>query len=156
MIRRKLAVLIAFAAIPTAAVGLASATSPPAVHPVAHVLGAQLPDDTKTNADGVKLQTKVRTDVSVLTLTVDPGATTGWHSQPGLAIIAVREGTGKLYFADCSSRTYGAGEAFVEAGNDAPTAFTNESTSPVVLTVTFIAPDGEQIIHGEDDPGCGR
>ena len=65
-----------------------------------HLFGAQPADDVKVNADGVKFQTKVPTDVSVLTLTVDPGGTTGWHSHPGFAVIAVAEGTGKLYFAE--------------------------------------------------------
>jgi quercetin dioxygenase-like cupin family protein len=109
----------------------------------------------QVNADGVKFQTKVPTDVSVVTLILDPGATTGWHSHPGLAVIAVAEGTGKLYSADCSARPYSAGEAFVEAGDDTPTVFRNESASPVVLTVTFIAPQGSALSHGAADPGCG-
>lgn len=60
------------------------------VTPAAHVVGAQLARDVKINADEVKSPT----EVSVLTLTVDPGVTTGWHSHPGLAVIAVAEGTG--------------------------------------------------------------
>lgn len=155
MKRRSLAFLVAYASIPFAAVGIASATAPSGVTPEAHVLGAQLAGGVKTNADGVKLQTKVPTDVSVLTLTVDPGGTTGWHSHPGLAVISVAEGTGKLYFADCSSRTYSAGQAFVEDGDDAPTVFRNEGTSPVVLIVTFIAPRRADIIRDEPAPaGC--
>ena len=156
MKRRSLVFLLAYAAIPFAAVGIASATAPDGVSPEAHVVGAQLADGLRTNADGVKFQTKVPTDVSVLTLTIEPGGTTGWHSHPGLAIIAVAEGTGKLYFADCSAQTYEAGQAFVEDGDDAPTVFRNEGTSPVVLTVSFVAPSGESIIRDEPAPaGCG-
>ncbi|MEJ7893819.1 MAG: cupin domain-containing protein [Solirubrobacteraceae bacterium] len=155
MKQRRLAVLAATAAMPLALVGIASATSPPAVTPVEHVRGADLADDLKVNADGVKFQTKVPTDVSVLTLTIDPGATTGWHTHPGLAIIAVSEGTGTLYSPDCTSETFNAGEAFVEAGDDAPTMFTNESPSPVVLTVSFIAPRDADPVHPEAGPACG-
>lgn len=155
MKHRRLAVLAATAAMPLAAVGIASATSPAGVTPTVHVMGADLADDLKVNADGVKFQTKVPTDVSVLTLTIDPGGTTGWHTHPGLAIIAVSEGTGKLYSADCTSETFSAGEAFEEGGKDAPTLFRNESSSPVVLTVSFIAPRNAEIIHDEADPACG-
>ena len=45
----------------------------------AHVVGAQLARDVQVNADEVKSPT----EVSVLTLTVDPAVTTGWHSHPG-------------------------------------------------------------------------
>ena len=154
MNRRLVAALAVGALAPLAALGSASATTP-AVTPAVHVVGADLDDRVQVNADGVKFQTKVPTDVSMVTLTLDPGATTGWHSHPGLAVIAVAEGTGKLYSADCIARTYSAGEAFVEAGDDTPTAFTNESASPVVLTVTFIAPQGSALAHPEADPGCG-
>ena len=154
MKRRRLAALAVGALAPLAALGSAAATSP-AVTPVVHVAGADLDDLVQVNADNVKFQTKVPTDVSVVTLTLDPNATTGWHSHPGLAVIAVAEGTGKLYSADCSARTYSAGEAFVEDGDDTPTVFRNESASSVVLTVTFIAPQGSPLLHGEADPGCG-
>ena len=153
---RSLAPLAAFALIPTAMVGIAFATAASGVTPQVHVAGAQLVDDIKTNADGVKFQTKVPTDASVLTLTVEPGGSTGWHTHPGLAVIAVSEGTGTLYSTDCSSREYGAGEAFVEAGNDEATLFRNEGTVPAVLTVTFIAPRGAAIIEDQPAPGtCG-
>lgn len=59
------------------------------VTPAAHVVGAQLARDVKINADEVKSPT----EVSTLTLTVDPGGTTDWHSHPALAVIAVAEGT---------------------------------------------------------------
>jgi quercetin dioxygenase-like cupin family protein len=154
MTRRSLAVLASLAVLPLIA-GIALATPPSGVTPAVHVMGAALPDDVKVNADGVKLQTKRRAEVSVLTLTLEPGGTTGWHSHPGLALIAVSKGTGTLHAADCSTRRYRAGEAFVETGDDPPTLFRNESSSPVVLTVTFVAPRGAAIIDDEPDPGCG-
>lgn len=113
-----------------------------------------LADDVRVNADRIKFQTKDPVDVSVLTLTVAPGGTTGWHSHPGLGVIAVTEGTGRLQFADCSSKKYSEGEAFVEDGDDRPTAFRNETSSPVVLTVSFIAPKGAPVLRDEGDPGC--
>ena len=156
MKNRSLAALAAFILVPMAAVSIAYATAPSGITPVAHVTGARLPDDVKVNADGVKFQTKAPTEASVLTLTVDPGGTTGWHSHPGLAIISVAKGTGTLYKVDCSSQEYGAGQAFVEAGDDKPTLFRNEASTPAVLTVSFIAPRGAAIIRDEPAPGtCG-
>lgn len=135
--------------------GIASATAPSGVTPTAHVVGAALGDGVKVNADGVKLQTKGPAELSVLTLTLDPGATTGWHTHPGFAAIAVQEGVGRLYSSDCRAVTYEAGEAFVESGTDDATVFRNEGSTPVVLTVSFVAPRGSAIIRDEPAPaGC--
>lgn len=144
---RRLALLTALTLIPPAAVGIASAKGPSGVTAVEHVVAAQLRDDIKTNADGVKFRTKVPTEVSVLTLTIDPGGSTGWHTHPGLAIISVSEGAGKLYSTNCKSKKFRPGDAFIEAGNDKATLFRNEGSRPVVLTVTFIAPRKAAIIE---------
>ena len=141
----RIAVFTVMATLPLVAGSVAAATDPP-VSAEPHVMGAAL-EEERVNADGVKFQTKAPTDVSVLTLTVAPGGSTGWHSHPGLAIISVAEGTGTLYFDDCTSKTYAAGQAFVEDGKDAPTLFRNETSEPVVLTVTFVAPEGADIVQ---------
>lgn len=155
MKRRSLLFVVVGAVASTAAMGVAFATPAPRVIPVAHVMGADLSEPIRVNADRIKFQTKGPTEVSVLTLTVEPGATTGWHSHPGFAVISVTEGAGTLYHADCSSDTFSAGQAFVETGGDPPTNFTNETSSPVVLTVTFFAPQGAPIIDSKPQPDCG-
>jgi quercetin dioxygenase-like cupin family protein len=148
--------VIAAAALPfAAAAGVAFATTPGGVTAKPHVEGAKLPKNVNANADGIKLQTKGKADVSVVTLKVAPGGTTGWHSHPGFAVVAVTKGTGTLYAADCSAKKYKAGRAFVEDGNDPPTLFRNETSRPVVVTVSFVAPRGAAIIHDEGNPGCG-
>ncbi len=152
---KRLLFLVVGAIASTTAMGIAFATPGSGVTPVAHVTGAQLADRVRVNADGIKFQTKGATDVSTLTLTVDPGGTTGWHSHPGFAVISVTQGTGTLYYDDCSSETFPSGTAFVETGDDPPTKFTNETASPVVLTVTFFAPRGASIIQDETHAACG-
>ena len=154
MNRSRLAILATVLVAPLGAVGIAAATPSSGVTPEVHAFGADLADDVKVKADGVKFQTTVPTDVSVVTLTLEPGGTTGWHSHPGLAVIAVAEGTGKLYSTDCTSQTYSAGQAFVEGGDDAPTIFSNESLSRVVLTVSFVAPRDAELSHDEAAPSC--
>ncbi len=145
--------VIAGAVVPFAA-AVALATPPSGVAPKQHVASAKLTKGVNVNADGVRFQTKGPTDVSVLTLTIDPGGTTGWHGHPGLAIISVTKGTGTLYFADCSKKTYKAGRAFVEDGKDKQTLFRNETSKPVVVTVSFVAPRGDAVIKDEPNPGC--
>ncbi len=58
-----------------------------------------------------------------------------------------------------ASQEFNSGDAFVEAGDDKATLFRNEGSTPVVLTVTFIAPRGAAIIRDEPLPagaGCGE
>ena len=145
------AVLVVGGAVAT---GVAIATPGSGFTATPHVARATLAEPVHTNADRIKFQTKNPADVSVVTIRYAPGATTGWHSHPGVAIIAVTQGTGTLYEADCSSRRYSAGEVFVEAGNHAPVLFRNETQSEVVLTVTFVAPKGAAFRIDHPNPGC--
>lgn len=148
--------LIAAAALltPVAAAGLALATPGSGITSTVHVPRATLSEDVHVNADRVKFQTKDAVDVSVVTLRMAPGATTGWHSHPGLALIAVTQGTMTLYAPDCSSRTYASGASFVESGN-VPMVGRNETAGDVVLTVTFVAPRGVASFRiDQPNPGC--
>lgn len=155
MKRRRLLLVATGAVVPVAlAAGIAFASSSSGVTAAAHAVGARIADDVKVNADRIKFQTKDPVDVSVVTLTIAPGGTTGWHSHPGFAVIAVTQGTGTLYFADCSSKTFRAGQAFVESGDDPPTVFRNDSPETVVVTVSFIAPRDAAFLRDEANPGC--
>ena len=146
-----LAAAVAVAAI---AAGVALATPGSGITPTVHVARATLAETANVNADRIRFKTKNPTDVSVVTLRMAPGATTGWHRHPGLVIIAVTEGVGTLYSSDCSSRAYSAGEVFVETGDDGAGVLRNETTSDVVLTVTFVAPKGSGFRIDEPNPGC--
>lgn len=119
-----------------------------------HVDRAALDEEVKVNADGIRLRTKNPMDVSVSTLTLAPGGTTGWHRHPGVVLIAVSAGTGTHYSADCSSRTYSAGDAFVESGEEPAAVVRNETDQPFVITVTFIVPNGAPLRIDEPNPGC--
>lgn len=138
----------------TIAAGIAYATASSGVSASAHAVGVTLPDRVKVNADGIKFKTKKPVDVSVVTLTIAPGGTTGWHTHPGFAVIAVTQGTGTLYSADCRPKQFHAGQAFVETGDDPATVFRNDSAEPVVLTVSFFAPHGVAFHRDAPNPGC--
>lgn len=155
MDHRKLLLTATAALVPlTAAAGIAFATPAADMTPAVHAAGVRLADRVNVNADGVKFQTKAPTDVSVVTLTLAPGGTTGWHGHPGLAIIAVTQGTGTLYDANCDAKEYGAGQAFVEDGDDRQTVFRNEGTEPLVVTVSFVSPKGANLLRDQPNPGC--
>jgi quercetin dioxygenase-like cupin family protein len=55
--------------------------------------------------------------VVIARFTIEPGGTTGWHTHPGKAIVAIQSGELTLNRAikgECRRRTYGPGEGFVE------------------------------------------
>jgi quercetin dioxygenase-like cupin family protein len=91
------------------------------------------------SGDQVKLHTKGATDVAVQTITSPPGGSSGWHSHPGVVLVAVQSGTVTVYDADCHTTQYGPGQAFVEVGDDA-VLVRNNTTSNAVLYVSLIVP----------------
>lgn len=153
MKRRHLVPLV-LAMLPVALAGTASGTPSSGIASTVHVVRATLKEPVKANADGIKLKTKEPADISVVTLTIAPGGTTGWHRHPGVVLIAVKEGTGTFYAADCTSTTYSPGDVFVETGEDSAGVVRNESAGPFVITVTFIVPQGALFRIDEPNPGC--
>jgi quercetin dioxygenase-like cupin family protein len=91
------------------------------------------------SGDRVKLQTKGATDVATQTITSPPGGSSGWHSHPGVVLVAVQSGTVTLYDAHCHTTRFGPGQAFVEVGDHA-LLVRNNTTSNAVLYVTLIVP----------------
>jgi quercetin dioxygenase-like cupin family protein len=91
------------------------------------------------SGNDVKLHTKGATDVVMQTISSPAGASSGWHSHPGVVLVAVQSGTVTLYDAACHTTQYGPGQAFVEVGDDA-LLVRNNTTSNAVLYVTLIVP----------------
>jgi quercetin dioxygenase-like cupin family protein len=98
----------------------------------------------------------VGSDVAMAQITVDPGGSSGWHSHPGGAIIVVQHGSLKVYRSaggKCHTRTYTAGQAFVERPGEVDQVI-NTGTDPYVLFVTFPrVPQGASARTDEPDPG---
>ena len=93
----------------------------------------------QASADHIRLHTKGATDVAIQTITSPPGGSSGWHSHPGVVLVAVQSGTVTLYDQECHATQYGPGQAFVEVGDD-PSLVRNNTTSNAVLYVTLIVP----------------
>lgn len=152
--KRKHLVPVILAMLPVALASTASGTPSSGIASTVHVARATIEEPVKANADGIKLKTKESIDISVVTLTIAPGGTTGWHRHPGVVVIAVKEGTGTFYSADCTSTTYSTGDVFVETGEDSAAVVRNESASAFVITVTFFVPQGAAFRIDEPNPGC--
>jgi quercetin dioxygenase-like cupin family protein len=89
---------------------------------------------------------------------IDPGGSTGWHSHPGLAVIALQAGQATLYSepvggGKCSAHTYSAGQVFLERPTDEENAV-NTGGVPEVAGVTFFnVPHGGSARIDRPDPG---
>lgn len=96
------------------------------------------------------VQVQDAADVVLAEITIEPGASIGWHSHPGPAIVVVVAGTLTIYDGDdrtCTGRPYGPGEAFVDLGQGHMHDARNESTGTedgVTVLVTYLdVPPGE-------------
>ncbi len=147
---RKRTALMLAVVIALAVVGTALATMPSGISVTTFVratLGANKPHDgVKAYSGQVKLHTKGATDVAMQTITSPPGGSSGWHSHPGIVLVAVQSGTVTLYDADCHTTQYGPGQAFVEFGDDA-VLVRNNTTSNAVLYVTLIVPKSATLLR---------
>ena len=98
-------------------VGVASATPPSGANPT--TLGRISLGPYHETSPGFKIFSRNPTDTVVLTTTIDPGGSTGWHSHPGPAFIVVTQGTLTVYDGNdpaCTPHVYGPGTGFLDPG----------------------------------------
>lgn len=90
------------------------------------------------------LWTQDNTDIVVNNNTMAPGGTSGWHTHPGITIIAIKSGALTLYDgddADCQPMVYSAGQVFVEQGGHVHIA-RNEGAIGAEWYTTYVVPAG--------------
>jgi quercetin dioxygenase-like cupin family protein len=145
-----------FLAILGAAGGFAAyalATPPSGQHPSPPVL-AMLADNANVNSNRIKLLTNGPVDVATFTVTYDPSGLSGWHRHPGVLIALVQSGS-IVRQVGCSSRTYSAGEAFIESDDQPAGQVSNaSSTTPAVLSATQLVPHGVPRRVEAQPPSC--
>jgi quercetin dioxygenase-like cupin family protein len=92
--------------------------------------------------DGIRLATRhgVSADVTVATVTIDAGGSSGWHHHPGVVIGVVQSGTVTFYDHRCRGTVYSAGQAFIES-SDSPGLVKNTGTATAIVEGTFIVPE---------------
>jgi quercetin dioxygenase-like cupin family protein len=152
--RLGLALIASCVAGATAAATIAFAT--PALNAVTTVLGhrATLSTSVQVNADRVKFQTKDPTDMVVQQVTFQPQGNSGWHYHPGVVLVVVESGHVTTHDANCQTKTYGPGQAFVESGNT-PFMVSNDSTTDVAVDyATVVSPAGGPFRIETDPPAC--
>jgi quercetin dioxygenase-like cupin family protein len=106
-------------------------------------------------AAGVKLATRGPIDVATVHVTFQPGGSTGWHVHPGPALVTVKTGQLTLHRAKgCRSRTFSAGQTFLEFGPDDVNLTRNETGGVTETLVTFLLPVGAPITVDAPAPPC--
>jgi quercetin dioxygenase-like cupin family protein len=80
-------------------------------------------------------------DALMLSITIKPGGTGGWHEHAGPLISVVKQGTLTIVDAHCKRHTLKAGSAFISSGAS-PDKDENLSSKPVAFDVTFLVPHG--------------
>jgi quercetin dioxygenase-like cupin family protein len=91
----------------------------------------------------------------VLSNTIAPGGSFGWHSHPGPSFVIINSGTATVYLgADpkCRAHTFRAGSGFVDKGR-AVHIVRNEGTVDLVTVVVSFVPTGATRRIDQADPG---
>lgn len=114
---------------------------------------ATLKESVNYNTGEVKFKTKGAVDITHQTITIDPGATSGWHTHPGVVLVTVKQGSLVRYDDHCSATVTAAGHAFTESGDHAGLV-RNEGTTTVVVHVTYVTPVGAALRVDAPNPGC--
>jgi quercetin dioxygenase-like cupin family protein len=84
------------------------------------------------------------THITVVEITIQPGAAFPWHTHPGPVLATVAEGDEDgafvyVYADDCVERPYEVGEAFVDPGGDnVHMAYNPSETDATVVVATFL------------------
>jgi quercetin dioxygenase-like cupin family protein len=152
--------LAVLAVVPAAVVGSMGAaasdeqgdTAPPPVVELLSRGAVAAPIDAE--ARGIELETERRIDVAVAHLTFQPGSSTGWHRHPGPTVVTITEGELTITDRMCRSRTFEAGDTFVEDGPPRHIAVNTGDTVTETI-VTFFVPRGAPALSTPASaPGC--
>lgn len=140
--------------------GTVMATPPAGVAPTVFGVGKLRSFDTsgKIGAWAAKMNIKGASDLHVLSNTIAPGGSFGWHSHPGPSFVIVKAGTATVYLgADraCRPHKIRAGSGFVDRGLQTHVV-RNEGTLKLVTVVVTFVPVGAMRRVDEPDPGNCR
>lgn len=94
-------------------------------------------------ADAFKIQTSGPTDLHIQRVVLEPGADSGWHTHPGIALDVVKAGTVTAYLDDgkCEPVKVEAGQAFMFPAGVTHIA-RNEEKEPAEIYVTYLVTAG--------------
>ncbi|HEY0410224.1 MAG TPA: cupin domain-containing protein [Candidatus Dormibacteraeota bacterium] len=133
-----------------------SATATASASPASKVIRTQLGQGTMT--DPLRITVLPPSQLTVQTVTIEPGGVAPWHTHPGFENTVVTAGQVTLTVASdpgCAPRHLGPGQAFdVPAGT--PHTARNDGTVAVQLVVTYLgSPPGAPLVTPVPRPaGC--
>lgn len=124
----------------------AAATPPSGLTATVVALGATA-RPVSVHSNGIEVESKGATDtytVHNVFAATQPPSSSGWHSHPGAVFVTVTAGTLTLYRRNCRSRTYTAGQTFVERGRRDVVLARNEGTVQAETITTLMVPHGSR------------
>ena len=136
-----------------AAVSLAGITAAVATPPSGNTSRNELAVGTVT--DGIDIRRSDPSDFHIQDLSLDPGATSGWHTHPGPEYSVVKAGEIVLERSPaCDPVTVKAGQGlFIPGGM--PHIAHNDSKDPAELYVTYTVPAGTTVLRQDATEQCG-
>jgi len=104
----------------------------------------------------LKMTTKGESDVHVVSNSVVPGGSSGWHTHPGPSLITVKQGTATFYDGDdpnCEPHEYTVGQGVIDPGDGHVHLLRNEGSVELVTVTVQILPAGATRRIDAPDPG---
>jgi quercetin dioxygenase-like cupin family protein len=134
-------------------VSLAGVTAAVATPPSGQIARTELAVGKVT--DEIDIQRTEPTDFHIHELSVEAGASSGWHTHPGPEYSLVKAGSVLLQRApDCEERTIAAGQGFFIPGGT-PHMAHNVGKDPTQMYVTYTVPAGTTVLRVDADEPCG-
>ena len=168
MTKRRLAFLAIVAAVPAALAGVALATAPFGIVSAPVMARAAFADPVNItfkypglHQESQVIRVRDAQETVMQQIVIAPGGHTGWHSHPGPVVVLIKRGVMTFYSGEggtCTSRTYSAGQAFIDSGQGHVHIARNESQSDnLELWATYFdVPPGGPFRLDAPDPGiCG-
>ena len=105
--------------------------------------------------DKIDIQRSDPSDFHIQDLTLDPGASSGWHTHPGPEYSIVKAGEVVLQRAPgCDPVTVKTGDGFFIPGGT-PHFAHNDTKDPAELYVTYTVPAGTTVLRQDAPEQCG-
>lgn len=144
---RTKSILVTFAAL----IGLLGAHVATATPPSGNIARTELAVGTTTKP--IYINTKgAESKFHIQSLTIAPGADSGWHTHPGPEYTIIKSGTVTIQKAgQCQPEQLGPGQVHFVEGGVSHRAY-NEADVPVELYVTYTVPVNEPTRGDQPDP----
>jgi quercetin dioxygenase-like cupin family protein len=109
--------------------------------------GSSLSETWNVNTDGFTFSNDHPATVVFQKVVYAPGADSGWHLHPGLVFVSVTgmEGAQVTRYVGCTSKTYQAGQSFIENGQQPAGKILNTGSVHATLYAMFVVPVGDSL-----------